>query len=77
MRHADDHGLQIGVAQCFKEGLPVSKRTETRTETLGQIAAIHGWRPNKGINRSAEQRRVGRCSVPAALRAAAPGYARR
>jgi len=30
--------------------------------------------PNKGINRSAEQRR---CSVPVALRAPAPGYAQR
>jgi hypothetical protein len=36
-----------------------------------------GQRPNKGMNRSAEQRRFARCSVPAALRAPAPGYARR
>jgi hypothetical protein len=33
--------------------------------------------PNKGMNRSAEQRRFARCSVPVALRAPAPGYARR
>ena len=33
--------------------------------------------PNKGINRSAEQRRFARCSVPVALCAPAPGYAQR
>jgi hypothetical protein len=34
-------------------------------------------RPNKGMNRSAEQRRFARCSVPVAHRAPAPGYAQR
>jgi hypothetical protein len=34
-------------------------------------------RPNKGMNRSAGQRRLARCSVPVALRAPAPGYAQR
>lgn len=34
-------------------------------------------RPNKGMNRSAEQRRFARCSVPVPLRPPAPGYARR
>jgi hypothetical protein len=33
--------------------------------------------PNKGMNRSAQQRRFARCWVPVALRAPAPGYARR
>jgi len=34
-------------------------------------------RPNKGIDRSAQQRRFACCRVPAALRAPAPGHAGR
>jgi hypothetical protein len=32
---------------------------------------------NQGIDRSAQQRRLARCWVPVALRAPAPGHARR
>jgi hypothetical protein len=40
---------------------------------MGQATSISlcGRGPNMGVNRSAEQRR---CSLPAALRAPAPGY---
>jgi hypothetical protein len=34
-------------------------------------------RPNKGMNRSAQQRRCARCWVSSSLRSSAPGYARR
>jgi len=47
--------------------------------TVQKALEVRGSRsaPNKGINRRAEQRRFARCSVPVALRAPAPGYARR
>jgi hypothetical protein len=45
-------------------------------EALGDLVLCIEM-PNKGINRSAEQLRSARCSVPVALRAPAPGYAQR